>query len=646
MSRRSAVIALMALAAAVAATQGATPPAAAGAAPQGDIPEKFVIPTARDDYIKREEMIPMRDGVKLYTVIVIPKGAHNAPIVLTRTPYDAHKRVKNNNPSILALLPETDWDFAAAGFIRVFQDIRGKYGSEGVYEMTRHPRGPFNSSSTDDTTDAWDTIDWLVKNVPESNGRVGMFGSSYEGWTVVMALLGPHPALKAAVPESPMVDGWMGDDWYHYGALRQGNFDYFAKQTEQKGEGSGVPRTAYDDYETFLAAGSPASYATVNGLDQLGWWRKMLAHPAYDAFWQAQALDRQLAAHPSSVPTLWEQGLWDQEDMWGANHAWLALKSAGHEANNWLLLGPWYHSQANHFGWNIGVFRWPGDTARQFRRDKVMAFFNQYLQDGPPANLPRVTVYSPTEARWEGFNDWPVACEHGCAHPMKPLYLQAGFGLGFEKPTGSRESDAYLSDPAKPVPYLPRPVRASDDAAWDTWLVHDQRFVDGRPDVLTYQTPPLSAPVKIQGAPIAEIIAATTGTDIDIVVKLIDVYPAQYPEQPDLGGYQLPIGMDIFRGRYRESFEHPAPVPANKAQRYRFTLPNQNYTFLPGHRIMVQIQSTLFPLYDRNPQHYVENPLTAQPGDYRKATISVLRSGNESSAVWLPVVPTSADAPK
>jgi uncharacterized protein len=629
------------LGAADARPQNAAPPdsAASTAVPPSDIPEKFVLPTSRNDYVKREEMIPMRDGVRLYTLIIIPKGARNAPMVLTRTPYNAMQRASNNNPSMLALLPETDSDFVRAGYIRVYQDIRGKYRSEGSYEMTRPPRGPFNPTATDDTTDAWDTIDWLVKNIPESNGRVGMFGSSYDGWTVVMALLGPHPALRAAVPESPMVDGWMGDDWYHYGAFRQPNFDYIAGQTEQKGEGSPVPRAAYDDYETFLGSGSPAAYATANGLEQLGWWRKMLMHPAYDAFWQDQALDKLVAAHPSSVPTLWEQGLWDQEDMWGANHAWLALKAAGHETNNWLVLGPWYHSQANHFGWNTGVFKWPGDTAEQFRHDMVMPFFNQYLKDGPPASLSRVTVYSPAESRWQRFDDWPVACEQGCAHPLKALYLQADFALAFEKPASATGGDAYVSDPAKPVPYLPRPVRFSDHPAWQTWLVRDQRFVDGRPDVLTYQTAPLTAPVRIQGAPIVDLLATTTGSDGDFVVKLIDVYPPQYPSQPELGGYELPVGLDIFRGRYRDSFEHPAPIPPGRPQRYRFTLPNQNYVFLPGHRIMVQIQSTLFPLYDRNPQTYVQNPLAPQSSDYRKATVTVLRSANEASAIWLPVVP-------
>jgi putative CocE/NonD family hydrolase len=636
-----ALVILLASGLAYAAREQASPPALAqsAAAPPSDIPEKFVMPTSRNDYVKRVEMIPMRDGIRLYTVLIVPKNARNAPMILTRTPYNARERASNNNPSMLALLPETDSDFVNAGFIRVFQDVRGKYGSEGIHEMTRPPRGPLNPTSTDDTTDAWDTIEWLVKNVPESNGRVGMFGSSYEGWTVVMALLGPHPALRAAIPESPMVDGWMGDDWYHYGALRQVNFDYFAQQLEQKGEGSPVPRVAYDDYESFLDYGSPAAYAKANGLDQIGWWRKMLAHPAYDSFWQAQALDKQLAAHPSDVPTLWEQGLWDQEDMWGANHAWLALKAASHKANNWLVLGPWFHSQANHFGWNTGVFRWPGDTAEQFRRDFVMAFFNQYLNDGPRAGIARVTVYSPAESRWQRFDDWPVSCEQGCAYPLKPMYLQADFGLGFEKPTATAGGDSYSSDPAKPVPYVPRAVQFNDRPTWQTWLVHDQRFVDGRPDVLTYRTPPLAAPVRIQGAPIADLLATTTGSDGDFVVKLIDVYPPQYPSQPDLGGYELPVSMDIFRGRYRGSFEHPSPIPSNQLQRYRFTLPNQNYVFLPGHRIMVQIQSTLFPLYDRNPQTYVADPLSPKPSEYQKAIITVQRSSSQASAIWMPVVP-------
>ena len=616
------------------------PARGAADAPVGDIPEKFVKPDAANDYVKRVEMVPMRDGVKLYTVIVIPKGAKNAPIILTRTPYNAKKRAeRSSSPLMLAMLPLADEDYVREGYIRVYQDVRGKYGSEGVYEVTRPVRGPWNPTETDHVTDAWDTIDWLVKNVPESNGRVGMIGSSYEGFTVAMALLDPHPALKAAVPESPMINGWMGDDWFHYGAFRQVNLDYIADQTEQKEAGEGVPRAGLDDYTTFLEAGSPGAFAAANGFDQLGWWRKMAEHPAYDAFWSDNDLAKQLAAHPSTVPTLWEQGLWDQEDMWGASHAFAALKAAGHESNNWLVMGPWSHSQVNREGRTLGVFKWEGDTARAFRHDMVRPFFEQYLRDGPPANLTRAAVYNPAENRWDHFNDWPMACESGCSQKLKPLYLQAGFGLSFEKPGDGDEGDSYVSDPAKPVPYVPRPVRFSDRESWQTWLVRDQRFVDGRPDVLTYETAVLTQSVKIKGAPIADIVAATTGTDGDFVVKLIDVFPEDYPNQTELGGYELPIGIDIFRGRYRESFDKPTPIPADAPLHYRFALPNADYEFQPGHRIMVQIQSTLFPLYDRNPQNYVENALLAKPADYRKATVTVKRAGSQASAILLPVVP-------
>ena len=446
-------IALMAACASLVVTAAYAAPASKADAPGGDIPTKFVKPEIEKDYIKRVEMIPMRDGVKLYTVIWIPKGATGLPIILTRTPYNAAKHVRNDNsPTLLNALALESEGFVKAGYIRVYQDIRGKYGSEGPYEMTRFPIGPQNHSKTDDTTDAYDTIDWLVKNLKETNGKVGMIGSSYEGWTVVMALLNPHPALKAAVPESPMVDGWMGDDWFHYGAFRVPNFDYIAGQTEQKGGGEGVPRLGYDDYDTFLKAGSPADYATANGLDQLGFWKKMLAHPAYDAFWQDQALDKLMAAHPSNVPTLWEQGLWDQEDMWGANHSFAALKAVGHESNNYLVIGPWFHSQVNREGYNLGVFKWDGDTAKQFRLEMVVPFFNQYLKDGPPANLPRAAIYNPAENHWEKFSDWPMACATGCAQPLKPLYLQAGMGLSFDKPAASTRRQLRLRSRPSPFP--------------------------------------------------------------------------------------------------------------------------------------------------------------------------------------------------
>jgi uncharacterized protein len=606
-----------------------------------DIPKTFTVPLDAFDYAKREVMIPMRDGVKLHTVIVVPKGAKYAPILLTRTPYDAsHRVVRNNSPHMLASLPEGDAVFVTDGYIRVFQDVRGKYGSEGDYVMTRPVRGPLNHTQVDHVTDGYDTIDWLVKNTPESNGRVGMIGSSYEGFTVVMALLDPHPALKVAAPESPMVDGWMGDDWFHYGAFRQTNFDYTASQTTKTGAGEPVSRDAYDDYKAFRRAGSAGDYARAHGLDQLPWVRRMMEHPAYDSFWQDQALDKLMAEHPSEVPTMWIQGLWDQEDMWGAIHCYLALKAKGDVDHNFLVMGPWRHSQVNYDAYNLGPLKWHGDTALEFRRDVLKPFFDQYLKaSAPKARTPPVFIYNTGENHWDRLKSWPLACQQGCSAPMKPLYLQSAFALGFDKPTSdSPACDSYVSDPAKPIPYLPRPILFADSDRWKQWLVNDQRSAEDRTDVLTYQTPLLTAPVRISGAPIADLFAATSGGDADWVVKLIDVYPDQFPSQPEMGGYELAISMDIFRGRYRESFEHPSAIPANQPQRYRFLLPTANHVFLPGHRIMVQIQSTWFPLYDRNPQSYVANIFFAKTTDYVKATQSVFRSGDRASAVWLPLV--------
>jgi len=609
-------------------------------AQENDIPKNYTAPTANLDYIKRDVMIPMRDGVKLHTVIVVPKGASNAPILLTRTPYNATQRTSRNvSTHMLAILPEGDEVFVRAGYIRVFQDVRGKYKSEGNYVMTRPVRGPLNSTTTDHVTDAYDTIDWLVKNTPESNGRVGMIGSSYEGFTVVMALLNPHPALKVAAPESPMVDGWMGDDWFHYGAFRQTNFDYTSGQTTKTDGGDPVPRDAYDDYEAFRRAGSAGAYARAHGLDQLPWAEKMIEHPAYDAFWQGQALDKLVAQHPSQVPTMWIQGLWDQEDMWGAIHCYLALKAQHQEGHNYLVMGPWRHSQVNYDAFNLGPLKWQGDTALEFRRDVLRPFFDQYLKTAAPkADTPPVFIYNTGENHWDRFKNWPLACESGCPAALQPLYLKADFGLGLDKPADSAAADSYVSDPAKPVPYLPRPVHFADSDRWKQWLVTDQRTVADRTDVLTYSSQPLTTPVRISGAPIADLIASTSGTDSDWVVKLIDVFPDEVPSQPELGGYQLAVSMDIFRGRYRESFEHPSPIPSNKPEQYRFVMPTTNHVFLPGHRMMVQIQSTWFPLYDRNPQTYVPNIFFAKPADYVKATQTVYRSTSQASAVWLPVV--------
>ena len=610
---------------------------------ESDIPAEFKAPSADYDYTKRVEMIPMRDGVKLYTVIVIPKGATHAPILLTRTPYNAKKRAsRSESPYMINELGMSDEVFVKAGYIRVYQDVRGKYGSEGAYIMVPPPIGPLNSSGIDDTTDAYDTIDWLVKNLRESNGKVGMIGSSYEGFTVVMALIHPHPALKVTAPESPMVDGWMGDDWFHYGAFRQNNLDYIAEQTAEQGEGKVIAREGRDDYTNYLAKGSAGDFARAGGLDQLPFWGRMEAHPAYDAFWQGQALDKIMASLPLTVPVMWLQGLWDQEDMWGGIHCYAAVepKDTGND-KNFLVMGPWRHSQVNSTGFSLGPLLWDGDTTLQFRRDVLLPFFNQYLLDGAPkADTPPVLIYNTGENHWDRFKSWPLSCEQGCASKSRPIYLRANGSLSFDGPDAAAPKyDEYVSDPSKPVPYLPRPVVEDDDDAWRRWLVGDQRFVDGRPDVLTFETEPLTAPLRVSGAPEVNLYASTSGTDSDWAVKLIDVYPGTVASQPGMGGYELAISLDIFRGRYRTSFEHPEAITANEPLLYRFAIPTVNHVFLPGHRIMIQVQSTLFPLYDRNPQKFVPNIFDAKPADYQKATQRIWHAPGDASFISLPVVP-------
>ena len=630
------VLSLVLAAAFASAAQAQTSPMAL------DIPAgKFETTVPNADYVKQDVMIPMRDGVKLHTVIVIPKSimAGKAPIMLTRTPYNASGRAgRMKSPHITSILGDGDDAFIENGYIRVFQDVRGKYGSEGDYVMTRPVRGPLNNTAVDHTTDAYDTIDWLIKNIPQSNGKVGMVGSSYEGFTVLMALVDPHPALKAAVPMSPMVDGWRGDDWFHNGAFRNPNLAYIASQNAARGEGEKIVTGINDDYEAWLRAGSASDFAHLYGVDQLNFTKKLFEHPAYDSYWQEQALDRILAKRPLNVPTMTVVGRWDQEDIYGAYATYAAVEPQDKTNKlNSLVVGPWRHSGVNYEGSTLGALKFTGDTAREFRREVMLPFFNQYLKDGAPAfDTPPVWSYQTGVNRWRRLDQWPLV------PAATPLYLKPGFGLAFEKAQGKADKtaafDEYVSDPAKPVPFIPRPVHMTDANVWKPWLVTDQRSYSDRPDVLTYTTAPLTAPLQLAGQPMVDLYASTSGTDSDWVVKLIDVYPDEVAAQPEMGGYQLPIAMDIFRGRYYQGLDKPAAIPANKAERYRFALPNVDHVFLPGHRIMVQIQSSWFPLYDRNPQTFVPNIFYAKPGDYRKATQRIYHAPGLESAIELPVV--------
>jgi putative CocE/NonD family hydrolase len=599
------------------------------------------------DYTQREVMVPMRDGVKLKTLILIPRGARRAPILLTRTPYGATDRIeKNMSAHLAAVIDSTDVADDAVvngGYIRVLQDVRGKHGSEGDYVMTRPLKGPLNPTAVDHATDTYDTIDWLVKNIPESNGRVGILGISYDGFTSLMALVNPHPALRAAVPINAMVDGWMGDDWFHKGAFRQGSLTYFHDQEASRASDIHWWSDHYDDYDTWLAAGSAGDMARLHGLEQVGFTAKVMTHPAYDAFWQDQAMDKILADQGLTVPTMLVHSLWDQEDIYGNIALYKALK-ARHpdQANLYLVLGPWFHHQERLEGDRIAAIQWGSDTAQYFRLHVLRPFLDHFLkEEAPPLDITPVTAFESGTNRWLALPGWPAGCATGCTLEREKIYLQSGGSLSFTPPGGS-SFEAYVSDPAKPVPYLPRPIHIEGDegeVTWQTWLVSDQRDAAARTDVLSFATPALKEPLKISGEPVANLVASTTGSDGDFVVKLIDVYPDEVGRDPKMGGYQLMISADILRGRYRDSFSDPKAIPAGKDQVFRFALPTANHVFLPGHRVMVQVQSSWFPLYDRNPQTYVENIFFAKPGDYQKATIKVFEGGGaRASFVELPVV--------
>jgi putative CocE/NonD family hydrolase len=638
------------------------PAPAADTTPGGDIPAEFHKPADQDDYVKRDVMIPMRDGVRLHTVLVIPKGAMRAPIILDRTPYSASKFTsRNDSPHRALLLGGSYGELADAGYIIAAQDVRGKYKSEGDYVMNRPLVGDLNPTMVDHSTDAWDTIDWLVKNVPESNGKVGTMGTSYDGFTVLMSLVDPHPALKAAAAFNPMVDTWMGDDWFHNGAFRQTYADYIFQQTASKSSDENWTPPRYDAYETWLSAGSAGALGKSLGMEQLPFWQRLIAHPAYDHYWSAQALDKILAARPLTVPTLYIHSQWDQEDIYGATAAFAATYATpgiGRE-NSHLVIGPWRHGGGNGDGSSLGAIKFDGDTGRWFRRNVLLPFLDAHLKDGAPkADIATVTAFETGVNVWRRYDQWPQSCASGCPFKSKPLYLTAGAKLSFDKPTaapvGSAPAgmahasaaaagayDEYVSDPAKPVTYRLRPIRPTyaDDSTWRRWLVDDQRFAADRPDVLTYTSEMLTAPVRIAGQTVAHLFASTSGTDGDWVVKLIDVYPDEVPGNADMGSYQLPIAMDILRGRYRDDPAKPAAIPAGKIVRYTLKLPNADHVFLPGHRIMVQVQSSWFPLYDRNPQTFVPNIFLAQPADYVKATQRIFHTADAASYVDLPVAP-------
>lgn len=590
--------------------------------------------------------IPMRDGVMLHTAIWRPRGVEGKlPFILLRTPYGADGW--NVADDYLKAM-------ANDGYIFVFQDIRGRYKSQGIFEMMRPIKHFNNSKAVDESTDTYDSLGYLVKNVPDNNGRAGMLGISYDGWTTVMGMIDPHPALKCASPQSSPADMWLGDDFHHNGAFRLSyGFEYVALMETNKGQ-SIFSFDRFDTYDWYMRLGALSNANAKYLKGKLPTWNDFVDHPNYDAFWQRQATWKHLKK--VTVPTLNVTGWWDQEDYWGPLKIYSEFEKHDTEGKNFLVIGPW-----NHGGWADGPgskldkIEFGAPTGPYFREKVQAAFFAYYLKNKGEGQFPQALTFNTGRNRWVSRNAWP---------PVKgvqrsALYLRESHGLSFSPPADSliRQSsianrkssdlrpatcDRYYSDPAHPVPYRPRPIGPTYPfAGWPTWLVQDQRFVEGRPDVLTYQTAPLKDDVTIAGPVTAKLWAATTGTDSDWIVKLIDVYPGLIPENRPMSGYQLMIDSEVFRGRYRQSFEKPRAMAPNRPELYTIDLHAANHTFLKGHRIMVQVQSSWFPVIDRNPQTFVPNIFKAKDSDYKPAWQSLYRTKAMPSRVEVWVEPPS-----
>ena len=566
---------------------------------------------------RREAMIPMRDGVRLFTIVVAPRGATEPlPLLMTRTPYGAFAWMVR--------------ELAADGYIFVNQDIRGRGRSEGAFEMNRPARNPRDSAAVDETTDAWDTVEWLVRNVPNNNGRVGVTGGSYPGWLAEVVLLGPHPAVKAVEPQAPMTDTWMGDDFFHQGAFRQTyGFGYSWGMEGRKAGAGAYPAQPRDSYEWWASFPNLKALTDSTGALVIPTWRRFVEHPAYDSVWQGRAFQR--LATRLGVPTLSVGGWWDQEDLFGPQATYTALERFDTSGINALVVGPWSHVQwMGPGGTRLGNLRFGSATADSFRLKIEAPWFAHWLKGRGDGRFPGAQLFDAGVNRWRSFDAWPPR-----EAAARGLYFRESGRLSFDPPAQAAGFDQYFSDPAHPVPFQPRPT----GRFWDRWMTEDRRFVDGRPDVLTWRTDPLAEDVTIAGDVTARLFAATTGSDADWVVKLIDVYPDSVADRPEMAAYELMVAGDIMRGRYRRSWEHPEAIRPNVVEQYTVDLHQQCYTFQRGHRIMVQAQSTWFPLYDRNPQTFVPNIFLAPASAYRAQMHRIYRMTTQLSRVEVMVMP-------
>jgi len=586
-------------------------------------------------FTRSEAMIPMRDGVRLHTEICVPKSAAGTlPLLITRTPYgvnDDDRGFSRTFGIYRELIPD--------GFIFVFQDIRGRFQSEGRFVMQRPPRDRSDPKSIDEGTDTYDTIDWLIKNVPKNNGRAGLLGISYGGWLTVMGLLEPHPALKAASEQASPADMFLGDDFHHNGAFRLSyGFEYAAEMETDKTNYL-FPFDIADTFEWYLRLGPLSNANKLHFHERIPTWNDFIAHPNYDEFWQKQAFPRYLRDLKPAVPNLNVAGWWDQEDFYGPVKIYELLEKNDSNHMNYLVAGPW-----NHGGWarangtRLGPVQFGSDTSMYFRENIQKAWFDYWLKDKGSLPLTEALTFETGSNQWKKWDAWPP--QKNLAN--RKLYFHENSRLSFDGPGNgpADSSDSYISDPACPVPYRQRPIQPTygPGSTWSTWLVEDQRFVHLRPDTVAWSTEPLTEDLAVAGDIVARLFASTTGSDSDWIVKLIDVYPETYPNNPRMAGYQLMIANEVLRGRFRKSFEKPEPLVPNQPAEFTVDLHTNDHTFLKGHRIMVQVQSTWFPLIDRNPQKFVPNIFLAAPDDFQKATQRIYRSAQYPSSVELRIL--------
>jgi putative CocE/NonD family hydrolase len=589
-------------------------------------------------FTKTDAMIAARDGVKLHTEIYSPRDSSKPlPIIFERTPYGLADDAKGYSRALARFT-----DMIPDNYIIVLQDIRGRYGSEGQFVMQHPVRDPQDPKAIDEGTDTYDTIDWLVKNVPNNNGRVGLMGISYGGWLTVMGMLEPHPALKAVSEQASPADMFLGDDFHHNGAFRLSYGFEYSTMMETGKTNFKFDFDLFDTYEWYLRLGalSNANAKYIHGT--LPTWNDFVAHPNYDSFWKSEAMPYILKK--ATVPNLNVAGWWDQEDAYGPMKIYELLEKNDPNHLNYLVAGPWNHGGwARSSGSSLGAIPFGSDTSLYFRQKIEAPWFAYWLKDQGSLPLKEALLFQTGSNQWTPFDAWPPK-----EALQRELYFHENGKLSFDPPqSGSAESfDSYVSDPAHPVPYRHRPIDMTyptdHPGGWYTWLVEDQRFVDNRPDVLTWQTDTLTEDLTLAGKVTAKLFASTTGSDSDWVVKLIDVYPESYPQDWKLSGYELMIADEVFRGRFRNSFEKPEPITPNAVTPFTIDLHTANHVFKKGHRVMVQVQSTWFPIIDRNPQKFVPNIFEAKESDYQKTTQHIYRSKESPSGVVLSVLPSNS----